>query len=78
MSAPTITIRQVAGEELSYRVTVEPEPESVDMSGRFACHRAAYGFAAGLRMTHGGRILDLSADGGGRATALLGSESGHD
>lgn len=55
MAEPSIYIRQA--DQGGFAVTVEPfQGEAVEHQAQ--CHKAAYGFAAGVRMTHGWPIVD--------------------
>jgi len=72
MTRPVITMCKVEGEELPFRVTIAPEPEGANLSGRFADHRAAFGYCVGMRMSIGGTVVDLSEDKDGSVAAMLG------
>jgi hypothetical protein len=59
MSAPKIIIDRDGAE---FVVTVEPPVAGVDHTGRYPTHRDAYGFAVGLRMTHGWAVENRAGD----------------
>ncbi|MBD3761470.1 hypothetical protein [Rhizorhabdus sp.] len=55
MAEPSIYIRRA--DQGGFAVTVEPsQGEAVEHQAQ--CHKAAYGFASGLRMTHRWPIID--------------------
>jgi hypothetical protein len=56
---PTITIGQSAIDD-SFYVEVLPPPDGIGHDREFQTHRAAYGYASGLKMVTGWRLLDLT------------------
>ena len=59
MADPVIHIRRV---DHGFAVTVEPnQGEACEHQAQ--CHRGAYGFASGLRMTHRWQIVDQTKGG---------------
>jgi hypothetical protein len=58
MTEPKIIISRDGAE---FVVAIEPPVEGVDHGARYPSHRDAFGYAVGLRMTHGWPVADLGS-----------------
>jgi hypothetical protein len=56
--APKIIISRDGAE---FVVAIEPPVEGVNHSARYPAHGDAFGYAVGLRMTHGWAVVDLGS-----------------
>jgi hypothetical protein len=45
-----------------FTVTIEPPLESENFDGAYPTHKAAFGYAIGLRMVRGWPVVDLASD----------------
>ena len=61
MSDPrTITIRR--SEFGGFTVSIDPQPAIPVEEASFSDHLAAYSHASGLRLVHGGKVVDLAGE----------------
>lgn len=48
--------------DAGFTVTVEPPLEGESFDGEYPTHKAAFGYAIGLRMVRGWAVVDLASD----------------